>query len=118
MRHGHSGIALLEVLVAVVITGIAGTALASVFAQAVAVDAGLERLEVEARAMDRVMSAMTLLSADDLRQRSGMHKTGEFEVWVAPIGETLFRIRVHPDGGPSGRDLETLVWRNAGPGTP
>jgi Tfp pilus assembly protein PilV len=105
------GIALLEVLVALVILTTAGVSLVGL------VGAGL-RWERDARdrervlaSEDRVLTAMTLLKRDELDRRIGRHDVGEFVVDVQRPEGTLYRITIAQTASPDVDDLVTVVYR-------
>lgn len=110
-RRAEAGVALLEVLVALVILATAGTAMVEL------VGAGL-RSERDARvrertlaAEERVLAAMTLLRREDLDRRLGRHLVGEFVVDVERPERTLYRIAVAEARAPQVEDLVTVVYR-------
>jgi type II secretory pathway pseudopilin PulG len=105
------GVALLEVLVAVVVLATAGVALVEL------VGAGL-RGEGEAREREqtlvteeRVLVAMTLLNRDELDQRIGRRQIGEFIVDVQRPEPTLYRIALLQQQSAHVEDLVTVVYR-------
>jgi prepilin-type N-terminal cleavage/methylation domain-containing protein len=112
--RGKHGIALIEVLVAMVILGFAASGLATAFSTATLLESGMQQREAQFAAMDRVMTAMSLLTAADLRHRLGIHRVGEFVVSVQAPEPELYRVRVAPDSGTSSHGLETLLFRRAG----
>jgi hypothetical protein len=111
--YNRVGIALVEVLAAVVIVGFAGSGLAAAFSTAALSEAGMQSREAESLSMDRVMTALTLLSTEDLQGRAGMHRVGEFLATVEPLGSGLYRISVIPPSGIARHSLETLVYRSS-----
>ena len=111
MPRPDRGIALLEVLVALVILTTAGVSLVGL------VGAGL-RWERDARdrervlaSEDRVLTAMTLLKRDELDRRIGRHDVGEFVVDVQRPEGTLYRITIAQTASPDVDDLVTVVYR-------
>jgi type II secretory pathway component PulJ len=105
------GVALLEVLIALVILATAGLSLVGLLG------AGL-RWEREARERertlaneDRVLVAMTLLKRADLDRRIGRHDVGEFVVDVQRPERTLYRIAMAQTSSPHVKDLVTVVYR-------
>jgi hypothetical protein len=73
----------------------------------------MQAREAQFAAMDRVMTAMSLLTAEDLRQRIGTSHVGELLVTVQPEGEGLYVVRVEP--GPDRRQhgLESMFFRTS-----
>lgn len=118
MSRGRAGVALLEVLVAIVIVGFAGTGLAAAFSAAAASEAGMAARESEFAAMDRVMTALALLSAEDLNRRIGQRVVGEFTVTVQAVAPGMYRIQVLPTPVHLRHALETLVFRPTAGRTP
>lgn len=111
--YNRAGVALIEVLAAVVIVGFAGSGLAAAFSTAVLSETGMKAREVESLSMDRVMTALTLLSTEDLQRRAGMHRVGEFLATVEPLASGLYRIAVIPPSGMARHSFETLVYRSS-----
>lgn len=110
MRNNH-GVALLEVLIAVVVVATAGVAFVEL------VGAGLTG-EREARAREhtlateeRVLAAMSLLNRDELDQRIGRRQIGEFIVDVQRPEPTLYRIALLQRESAHVEDLVTVVHR-------
>jgi len=109
MRN-ERGVALLEVLVAIVILATAGIALIEL------VGAGM-RAERDARAREatlfteeRLLAALTLLRRHELDQRIGRRVIGEFVVDVQRPESTLYRIALRQHQS-SAEDLVTVVYR-------
>ena len=107
----RSGVALIEALIAMVIVGFAATGFAAAFSAAVLSESGMQAREAEFVAMDRVMTAMSLLTAEDFRQRVGTHGVGEFAVTVQILEPDLYRVQVAPEHGSPGHGLQTLFFR-------
>jgi type II secretory pathway component PulJ len=105
------GVALLEVLVALVILATAGIGLIEL------VGAGL-RAERDARTRERLLAteerllgALTLLRREELEQRIGRREIGEFIVDIQRPERTLYRIAVIQRESPQVEDLVTVVYR-------
>lgn len=105
------GVALLEVLVALLILATTGIALVEL------VGAGL-RGERIARAREhtvateeRLMAALTLLNRRELDQRIGRRQIGEFLVDVQRPERMLYRIALLQGQSPQVEDLVTVVYR-------
>jgi type II secretory pathway component PulJ len=116
--RAESGIALLEVLVALVILSTAGVALVEL------VGAGLQS-ERDARSREgtmvteeRLIVAMTLLKREDLDRRLGRHPVGEFFLHVERPERTLYRIALAEVRAPEMEDLVTVLYRPERPGAP
>lgn len=110
MRH-ERGVALLEVLVAIVILATAGIAFVEL------VGAGL-RAEGDARAREatlgteeRLLTAHTLLLRQELDQRIGRRVVGEFIVDVQRPEPALYRIAILQQRSAQVEDLVTVVYR-------
>src|SRR6266480_1737614 len=111
MVRSDRGIALLEVLAALVILSGAGLALLDL------VTAGL-RAERESRERervlaveDRVLTALTLLKRDELDRRLGRHPIGELIVDIQRPERALYRIAVSQQESSQVEDLVTVVYR-------
>lgn len=109
--RAERGVALLEVLVALVILATAGIGLMEL------VGAGL-RAERDARAREatlateeRLLAAHTLLRRHELDQRLGRRVVGEFIVDVQRPEPTLYRIALLHQASPHLEDLVTVVYR-------
>ncbi|HVH66647.1 MAG TPA: hypothetical protein VM716_02165 [Gemmatimonadales bacterium] len=105
------GVALFEVLVALAILSGAGLALLDL------VGAGL-RAERDARdrervlaVEERVLTALTLLTRDELDRRLGRHPIGEVIADIERPERTLYRIAVSQAESPQVEDLVTVVYR-------
>jgi prepilin-type N-terminal cleavage/methylation domain-containing protein len=103
------GVALLEVLVALAILGIAGLALVEVASQSlVALDRARE-VEQRVADEDRLLAAYALLNRRDLGARIGWRRVGPYDVRVDRLDFSLFRVAIGPaDAGP---DLVTVIYR-------
>jgi type II secretory pathway pseudopilin PulG len=105
------GIALLEVLVAVMILGITGVSfLELVTAGTRAVGVARERERVMADE-ERLMAAYTLLSHSDLDRRLGQRQVGPYLVRVQRPERSLYRIALGIKGTATQEDLVTVVFR-------
>jgi len=110
--HPPSGTALLEVLAALAILGTAGLSLVALVHQSVRSQAEAARAERMLDEADRVLSAVTLLAADDLDRRLGSHPVGEFVVDVQRPRRFLYRIAVAEGDAPARMLLVTVVARS------
>jgi type II secretory pathway component PulJ len=113
VRSADRGIALLEVLVAVVILTIAGLSLVTLVAQATASTAAARDREAEQADEDRLLAATTLLTRQDLDLRLGSRDVGPYTVTVARPEPTLYRIAVGREPVATVEDLVTVVYRAA-----
>jgi type II secretory pathway component PulJ len=105
----HHGVALLEVLVALAVLGLAGLALVEVSAQSLRVLEHAQAVERRIADEDRLLAAYALLDRRDLGQRAGLHRVGPYDVRVDRLDFSLFRITVGAAGEPT--DLTTVVYR-------
>jgi hypothetical protein len=108
------GVALLEVLVALVILTTTGVSLVGL------VGAGL-RGQQDARERERVLAneerllaAITLLKRAEFDQRLGRHDVGEFVVDIERPERTLYRIAIAEKRSAQVEDLVTVVYRREG----
>jgi type II secretory pathway component PulJ len=116
--RAESGVALLEVLVALVILATAGTALVELVAAGLRSERGGRVREGTIAAEQRVIAAMTLLRREDLDRRLGRRPVGEFFVDVQRPERTLYRIAIAETRAPQVEDLVTVVYRPEAPGVP
>ena len=111
MRSAERGVALLEVLVALVILATATIALLEL------VDAGTKAVaearlrERELADEDRLLAAYTLLARTDLDRRVGMHEVGPYRVSVQRPEPTLYRVALSREQAPDIEDLVTVIYR-------
>jgi hypothetical protein len=113
VRSAEQGIALLEVLAAVVILTIAGLSLVTLVAQATASTATARDREAEQEDEERLLVATTLLTGQDLDLRLGDREVGPYTVTVARPEPTLYRIAVGRQAVVTVEDLVTVVHRAA-----
>lgn len=118
MRRRERGIALLEVLAAIVILTIAGLSLVSLVAQATTSTAVSRARETELSDEERLLAATTLLTRADLDLRLGARTVGPYDVTVGRPERTLYRIAVERRKAPGVEDLVTVVFREAPPDAP
>src|SRR2546425_12251211 len=118
MRHGEKGVALLEVLIALVILMTAGVALVGLVGAGLRGEAEARGRERELAEEERVLTAMTLLRREDLDRRLGRHGVGELVVDVQRPERTLYRIAVAQDRSPQVEELVTVVYRREPSGAP
>ncbi len=116
--RGETGIALLEVLVALVILSTAGVALVGLIGAGLLSERDARARERTMVAEERLIAAMTLLKREDLDRRLGRHPVGEFLVHVERPERTLYRIALAEVRAPEVEDLVTVVYRPERPGAP
>jgi Tfp pilus assembly protein PilX len=113
--RGERGVALLEVLAAVVILGVAGLALIELVAGGTrAVVAARER-ERELADEERLLAAWSLLRREELDQRIGERRVGPYVMRVQRPERGLYRLAVERTGAPGMEELITVVYRAAAP---
>lgn len=111
MQRAERGIALLEVLAAIVILSIAGLSLVELVTQGTATAATERAREAEQMDEDRLLAAMTLLNRSDLDIRIGSRTVGLYVMTVARPERTLYRIAIGRETAPNVEDLVTVVFR-------
>ena len=105
------GIALLEVLVAVVVLALAGTALLELVGAGMRAERDSRMREATLATEERLLAALTLLNRQELDQRIGRRVVGEFIVDVQRPEQSLYRIALAQQQAPSVEDLVTVVYR-------
>ncbi len=111
MPRGERGVALLEVLVALAILGVAGlSCLELVDAGTRAVGTARQR-ERELADEERLLAASTLLRREDLDRRLGVRSVGPYVVNVQRPERTLYRIALRRQAAQDVEDLVTVVYR-------
>ena len=112
MRVDDRGVALLEVLAAVAILGVAGLALVELVAGGTRAVATARARELELGDGDRLMTAYTLLRREDLDRRLGGDRdVGPYVVNVQRPERTLYRIAIARKDAPQVENLVTVVYR-------
>lgn len=111
MARAERGVALLEVLIALAVLGAAALATVGALMQGAAAAGHSESTERRIEDESRLLSAVTLLTRDDLERRLGPRTAGAYSVEIARISPTLYRISVGSGGFRSPPDLVTLVTR-------
>jgi type II secretory pathway pseudopilin PulG len=107
------GVALIEVLVALVILATAGIALVELVGAGLRAERDAREREGTLAAQQRVLAAFTLLKREELDQRIGRRALGEFVVDIQRPERTLYRIAVLQARSPQVEDLVTVVYRRA-----
>jgi len=111
MPRRSRGVALFEVLVALMILTTAGSAIVGLLGGALAGERNLRQRERTLAAADRVLVAMTLLTREDLDRRLGRRAVGEFVVEVEHPEPTLYRVAVSEAQAPEVETLVTVICR-------
>ncbi len=109
--RSERGIALLEVLVALMILGTAGLSLVGVLREAGGAEAATRREERALQSADRLLIALSLLTRNELTQRIGAHPIGAYLVRIERPEAALFRIAVSGLDRPERELLVTVVYR-------
>lgn len=113
-RTGRSGAALLEVIAAVTILATAGLSLVALTGQGVrAVREAAER-ELELADVERLLTAHTLLTREDLDIRLGTRERGPYLVEIQRPAPALYRIAIRRRAVPEVEELVTVVYRPGG----
>lgn len=93
---------------------LAGTVGVAFLAQLAAAERGLRtsrRREEEMLSADRVLTALTVLTRDDLDRRIGVHPLGEFWISVQRPRQRLYRLALGTTADPRTEFLTTVVYR-------
>lgn len=107
----RSGVALMEAVMALMILSSAVVSTLGVVTALGRATVRLEQRERELARAERVLIASSLLTRQELEQRLGVRRVGDFYVWVDRPEPELFRIGVAPALLPSRELLATLVHR-------
>lgn len=107
------GVALLEILVALVILVTAGVGLVGLVSAGLRGEQDARTREVTLATEERLLAAITLLQRHELDQRIGRRLIGEFIVDVQRPEPTLYRIALLQQTSPHLEDLVTVVYRAA-----
>lgn len=110
MRN-ERGVALLEVLVALMILATAGISLVQLVGAGLRGERDARIRETTLATEDRLLAALTLLNRHELDQRIGRRDIGEFIVDVQRPEPTLYRIALLQQQSPVVEDLVTVVYR-------
>ncbi len=109
------GVALIEVLAAVAILGVAGLALVELVAGGTRALAVTRRREQELADAERLLTAWSLLKREELDQRIGDHVVGPYVVRIQRPERGLYRLAVERSVAPGVEELVTVVYRTGGP---
>src|SRR5438477_13521 len=110
-RRAERGIALLEVLVAMLILSLAGVAAVELVATGLRAQFDAAHRERTLADEERLLAATTLLKREELNQRLGRRTVGEFLVDIQRPERTLYRIGLLQAGNPQVEDLVTVIYR-------
>lgn len=110
MRKTKKGASLLEAIVALALLAGAGTSLVAALAASIRSQTELHRREMALRSAHRVLTAMSLLTRDELDQRIGRHPVGEFIAEVQRPEPTLYRLSIAEAQAPEVEALVTVVY--------
>jgi type II secretory pathway pseudopilin PulG len=111
MLRSNSGVALLEVLVALAILSGAGLALLDLVTGGLRAERGARERERVLAVEERVLTVLTLLKRDELDRRLGRHPIGDLVADVQRPERTLYRIALVQQQSPQVEDLVTVVYR-------
>lgn len=109
MHRSERGAVLLEVLVAVTILAVVGQAATSILLQSTASLRAVQSSERAVLDASRLLSALSLLTHDDLDRRRGIRRVGPYEVEISAMSGSLFVVSV--DGPELTRPLTTILYR-------
>jgi type II secretory pathway pseudopilin PulG len=113
-RAGRNrGAALLEAIVALAIVSIAGLSMLELVSASQRERNRLDDYERLVAGADRVLTAMVLLTRQDLDRRLGTHAVAAYAVNVTRPEEALYRISVGDSLTPEVELLTTVVFREA-----
>jgi len=113
--HRESGVALLEVLAAVAILGVAGLALVELVAGGTRALGVARERERELADEERLLTAWSLLRREELDQRIGDRVVGPYVVRVQRPERDLYRLAVERTAAPGVEELVTVVYRAGAP---
>lgn len=111
MGRGERGVALLEVLVAVAMLGVAGIGLLELVGAGTRAVAAARVRERELADQERLLAAYTLLARADLDRRLGRREVGPYFADVQRPERTLYRIALVRKTAPDIEDVVTVVYR-------
>lgn len=111
MEGRERGVALLEVLVAVLILTVAGLSLAELVGAGTRAIGTARQREGELADEERLLTAYTLLTRSDLDRRLGDRTVGPYVTDVQRPEATLYRIALRRSNAPDLEDLVTVVYR-------
>jgi len=112
VRTNSRGIALLEVLAALMILGVASLSLIDLVSAGTRAVVAARSRERELADEERLLSAYTLLARSDLDRRIGVREVGPYHVNVQRPEPTLYRIALSRAEAVEVEDLVTVVFRS------
>jgi type II secretory pathway component PulJ len=104
-------VALLEVLAALTIFATAAVSVVGLLAQSAEHERRAEAAERRVADEERLLTAMTLLTRDDLDRRLGRRTAGPYVVETQRPDRVIYRITVGLADAPDAPDLATLLYR-------
>lgn len=105
------GVALLEVLAALVILSVTGLALVELVTDATRALTEAHARESEIADQDRLLTAYSLLTIDELNRRLGRRDVGPYVVEIQRPERSLYRLSVARRAALHTDDLVTVVYR-------
>lgn len=109
------GFALIEVLAAVAILGVAGLALVELVAGGTRAVTVARQRERELADEERLLTAWSLLKREELDQRIGDRVVGPYVMRVQRPERGLYRLAVERQAAPGVEELVTVVYRGGAP---
>lgn len=109
--RSERGVALLEVLIAIVILATAGIAFVELVSAGMRSERDARVRETTLATEERLLAALTLLRRPELDQRIGRRVVGEFVIDIQRPEPTLYRIALLEQRSPHVEDLVTVVYR-------
>jgi len=107
----RDGIALIEVLAALVILSFAGLSSVTYVSAVAATQERAQEREAEIVRADRVLAEHALLTEQQLAQRIGARRIPPFVIWVDRPRPHLFRVGIAPEERPEQELLVSLLAR-------
>jgi hypothetical protein len=108
---GERGVALLEVLAALAIFAAAAVSAVGLLAQDAELERRAEAAERRVADEERLLTAMTLLTRDDMDRRLGRRSAGPYVVETQRPERLIYRVTVGLADAPDSPDLATLLYR-------
>ena len=118
MRSAESGVALLEVLAAVLILSVAALGFVDLVAAGTRAVVTARARERELADEERLLAAYTLLGRGDLDRRLGRREVGRYVVEVQRPEARLYRVALARRESRDVEDLVTVVYRAEPPRAP
>jgi type II secretory pathway component PulJ len=111
----NRGVALLEVLAAILILAVAGLGFVELVSAGTRAVTTARARERELADEERLLAAYTLLTRSDLDRRMGRREVGPYLADVQRPERTLYRIALLRQDAPEVEDLVTVVYRPEAP---